>query len=89
MPRVRLTATGRGVGASGEDAAFAELVRTEVARVAPRTRPEIGVAADDAVTVSVELDRTDQGAVGELMERLLQEPRVESTVLDDEPADDG
>jgi hypothetical protein len=41
------------------------------------------------VTVSVELDRSDQGAVGELMERLLQEPRVESTVLDDEPADDG
>jgi hypothetical protein len=32
---------------------------------------------------------SDQGAVGELMERLLQEPRVESTVLDDEPADDG
>jgi hypothetical protein len=83
MPRVRLTATGRGVGASGEDDAFTELVRTEVARVAPRARPEIGVAGDDAVTVSVELDRNDQGAVGELMERLLQEPRVESTVLDD------
>jgi hypothetical protein len=84
MPRVRLTASGRGVGASGEDDAFAELVRTEIAHVAPAARPDIAVGADDAVTVTVELDRHDQGAVGDLLERLLQEPRVESFVLDDE-----
>ncbi len=88
MPRVRLTAAGRGVGASGADDGFSELVRTEIAHVAPAARPEISIGADDAVTVTVELDRGDQSAVGELMERLLQAPRIESTVLDDEPAAD-
>jgi hypothetical protein len=76
------------VGASGEDDAFAELVRTEIARVAPQARPDIGVGADDAVTMTVELDRSHQAEVGELMERLLQDPLIESTVLDDEPAAD-
>lgn len=84
MPRVRLTASGRGVGASGEDDGFAELVRTEIAHLVPTARPEVAVGADDAVTVTVELDRADQGAVGELLERLIQEPLVESSVLDDE-----
>jgi hypothetical protein len=84
MPRVRLTASGRGVGASGADDGFAELVRTEIAHIAPAARPDIAVGTDDAVTVTVELDRADQGTVGELLERLLQGPRIESSVLDDD-----
>jgi hypothetical protein len=84
MPRVRLAATGRGVGASDEADAFAEMVRTEVTHIAPAARPDTRVGQDDAVTVTVELDRSDQMAVGELLERLLQEPHVESSLLDDE-----
>jgi hypothetical protein len=41
------------------------------------------VGADDAVSVTVELDRDDQAGVGELLERLLQRPRVESSVLEE------
>lgn len=83
MPRVRLTATGRGVGASHEDTAFCEMVRVEIAHVAPAARPEVRVGADDAVSVTVELDRNDQTGVGELLERLLQQPRIESSVLEE------
>ena len=89
MPRVRLTATGRGVGASDEADAFSQMVRTEIAHVAPAARPETRVGADDAVAVSVELDRRDQSAVGEVLERLLQGIRIESSLLDDEPVSDG
>ena len=85
MPRVRLTATGVGVGASDEADAFAEMVSTKISHVAPAARPDTRVGQDDAVTVSVELDRGDQSAVGEVLERLLQEPRVESSLLEDEP----
>jgi hypothetical protein len=84
MPRVRLQATGRGVGASGEPEAFSQMVATEIGHIVPTARPETRVGADDAVTVTVELDRGDQGAVGELLERLLQEPRIASTVMEDE-----
>ena len=89
MPRVRLTAAGRGVGASDEADAFSQMVQTEIAHVAPAARPETRVGADDAVTVSVELDRRDQSAVGEVLERLLQGIRIESSLLDDEPVSDG
>ena len=89
MPRVRLTAAGRGVGASDEADAFSQMVQTEIAHVAPAARPETRVGADDAVAVSVELDRCDQSAVGEVLERLLQGIRIESSVLDDEPVSDG
>jgi hypothetical protein len=89
MPRVRLTAAGRGVGASDEADAFSQMVQTEIAHVAPAARPETRVGADDAVTVSVELDRRDQSAVGEVLERLLQGIRIESALLDDEPVSDG
>ena len=89
MPRVRLTAAGRGVGASDEADAFSQMVQTEIAHVAPAARPETRVGADDAVAVSVELDRRDQSAVGEVLERLLQGIRIESSVLDDEPVSDG
>jgi hypothetical protein len=88
MSRVRLTAAGRGVGASGEADAFAEMVHTEITHVAPAARPETRVGADDAVTVSVDLDRSDQSAVGEVLERLLQGIRIESSLLDDEPVSD-
>ena len=89
MPRVRLTAAGRGVGASDEADAFSQMVQTEIAHVAPAARPETRVGADDAVAVSVELDRRDQSAVGEVHERLLQGIRIESSLLDDEPLSDG
>jgi hypothetical protein len=89
MPRVRLTAAGRGVGASDEADAFSQMVQTEIAHVAPAARPETRVGADDAVAVSVELDRCDQSAVGEVLERLLQGIRIESSLLDDEPVSDG
>ena len=88
MPRVILTATGRGVGASGKDDAFAEMIRTEIARIAPLAHPEIGVAQDDAVAVTVELERRDQADVGEALERLLQDATVESTLVDESPAAD-
>ncbi|HEY7259670.1 MAG TPA: hypothetical protein VH459_11400 [Gaiellales bacterium] len=84
MPRVRLTATGRGVGASDEDTGFTEMVRVEIAHVAPAARPEIRVAPDDAVSVAVELDRDDQAGVGDVLERLLQDPRIESSLLDEQ-----
>jgi hypothetical protein len=88
MPRVRLTAAGRGVGASDEDAGFAEMVRVEIGHIAPAARPEIQVGPDDAVSVTVELDRADQADVGSVLERLLQEPRIESRVIEEhEPAD--
>jgi hypothetical protein len=83
MPKVRLTASGRGVGASGEDAAFSDMLRVEIAHAAPAARPEIRVGPDDAVSVSVELDRGDQAGVGELLERILRDPRIESTLLDE------
>jgi len=89
MPRVRLTAAGRGVGASDEADAFSQMVQTEIAHVAPAARPETRVGADDAVAVTVELDRRDQSAVGEVLERLLQGIRIESSLLDDEPVSDG
>ena len=89
MPRVRLTAAGRGVGASDEADAFSQMVQTEIAHVAPAARPETRVGADDAVAVTVELDRRDQSAVGEVLERLLQGIRIESSLLDDEPLSDG
>ena len=89
MPRVRLTAAGRGVGASDEADAFSQMVQTEIAHVAPAARPETRVGANDAVAVSVELDRRDQSAVGEVLERLLQGIRIESSLLDDEPLSDG
>ena len=89
MPRVRLTAAGRGVGASDEADAFSQMVQTEIAHVAPAARPETRVGAGDAVAVSVELDRRDQSAVGEVLERLLQGIRIESSLLDDEPVSDG
>jgi uncharacterized protein (DUF111 family) len=86
MPKVRLTATGVGVGASDEETAFAEMLRVEIGHVAPTARPEIRVAGDDAVSVSVELDRDEQAGVGDVLERLLQAPRIESALLDERDA---
>ena len=83
MPKVELTAKGLGVGASGEEGAFTEMIRTEIAHAAPRARPTILIGADDAVSVSVELDRDDQAAVGEILERLLQEVEIQSSLVDE------
>jgi hypothetical protein len=89
MPKVELTATGRGIGASGEEDAFADLVRTEIAHVAPAARPTIRVGADDAVTVHMQLEREDQASVGDVLERLLREVKIQSTVLEAPPESDG
>jgi hypothetical protein len=87
MTIVHLTATGRGIGASGEYDGFGEMIRTEIAHVAPSARPQIRVGSDDSVTVSVELPRGDQARVGEVLERLLQDAQIESSVIDEEPAE--
>jgi hypothetical protein len=87
MPNVHLTATGRGIGASGEDDGFGEMIRTEIAHVAPQARPEIRIGSDDAVTVSMELPRGDQARVGEVLERLLQDAQIESSVIEEGPAE--
>jgi hypothetical protein len=89
MPTVELTATGRGIGASGEEDAFADLVRTEIAHVAPAARPTIRVGADDAVTVRMELEREDQAGVGDVLERLLREVKIHSALLEAPPENDG
>jgi hypothetical protein len=83
MPNVELTATGLGVGASGEKDAFAEMIRTEIAHVVPTARPDVRIGSDDAVAVSVVIDRRDQADVGDVLERLLQEPQIQSSVLDE------
>jgi hypothetical protein len=56
--------------------------------VAPAARPTILVGADDAVTVSMELDRADQAAVGDVLERLLREVKIQSAVLEAPPERD-
>jgi hypothetical protein len=83
VPKVKLTASGKGVGATGEGEAFTEMVRVEIAGVAALARPEIRVGAEDDVTVTVVVDRRDQAAVGSILERLLQDVDISSTVIDE------
>lgn len=87
MPKVELTAHGKGVGATGEGEAFTQMVGVEIARVAALARPEVRVGADDAVTVVVVVERRDQAAVGSILERLLQDVDISSTVIDEVSAE--
>jgi len=73
--------TGRAVGASEEQAGFAELVRTTVGRVTDRAFPDVRVGSEDAVRIEIVLDRELQSDVGEALEPLLADPQITSTVL--------
>jgi len=83
MPKVRMQITGRAVGASEEQAGFAELVRTTVGRVTDRAFPDVRVGSEDAVRIEIVLDRELQSDVGEALEPLLADPQITSTVLDE------
>ena len=84
MPKVRMQITGRAVGATDEQAGFAELVRTRVGGVTDRAFPDVKVGSEDAVTIEIVLDRELQSDVGEVIEPLLADPQITSAVLDDE-----
>jgi hypothetical protein len=84
MAKVRMHITGRAVGASDEQAGFAELVRTKVGGVTDRAFPDVRVGAEDEVRIEIVLDRELQSDVGEAIEPLLADPEIRSTVLDDE-----
>lgn len=77
-----MTVTGKAVGASGEDKAFAEMVRVAVAGVAEHARTKVQVGADDAVRIEVVVDRNLQSGVGEALEHLLVHPEIQSSVID-------
>ena len=83
MPKVRLHITGRAVGASDEQAGFAELIRTTVGGVTDRAFPDVKVGAEDAVAIEIVLDRELQSDVGEAIEPLLADAQITSAVLDD------
>lgn len=87
MPNVTMTVTGKAVGASGQDEAFAEMVRVAVAGVAELARTRVQVGADDAVRIDVVVDKSLQSDVGEALARLVAHPEIESRVIgaDDEP----
>ena len=89
MPKVRMQITGRAVGASDEQAGFAELVRTTVGRVTDRAFPDVKVGSEDAVRIEIVVDRTLQSDVGEAIEPLLADPQITSAVLDDEEQSEG
>jgi hypothetical protein len=86
MPNVVMTITGTAVGASGEDDAFAEMVRVAVAGAAEHARTKVQVGADDSVRIEVVVEKGLQSEVGEAVEHLLQHPEIQSTVVD---GDDG
>jgi len=80
--------TGKAVGASGQEEAFAELVRTTVGHIDPHARPDVRVGADDAVRIELVVERSRQIPVGEALEQLLTEAHISSAVLEDPaPAD--
>jgi hypothetical protein len=83
MPKVRMEITGRAVGASDEQAGFAELVRTTVGGVTDRAFPDVKVGSEDAVRIEIVLDRELQSDVGEAIARLLADPHITSAVVDE------
>ena len=84
MPDVVMRVTGRAVGASGEDEAFAEMVCAAITGVADHARPDVRVGADDSVRVEVVIDKRLQSEVGEVLEQLLSHAVIESFVLDED-----
>jgi hypothetical protein len=89
MTKVRMQITGRAVGASDEEAGFAELVRVKVGAVTDRAFPNVRVGAEDAVTIEIVCDRDLQSDVGEAIEPLLADPQIRSDVLEDDADDEG
>lgn len=87
MPKVELTAHGKGVGATGEGEAFTQMVRVEIASVAAPAQPVVRVGAGDDVTVTVVVERREQAAVGSILERLLQDVDISSTVIDEDSSE--
>ena len=87
MPNVAMTVTGKAVGASGEDEAFAEMVRVAVAGAAEHARTKVQVGADDVIRIEVVVDRSLQSDVGEALAHLVQHPEIQSVVIgeDDDP----
>jgi hypothetical protein len=83
MPNVAMTVTGKAVGASGEDQAFAEMVQVAAAGVAEHARTKVQVGADDVVRIEVVVDKSLQSDVGEALAQLLQHPEIQSTVIED------
>jgi hypothetical protein len=81
MPQVQMPARGKGVGATAESEAFSEMVWVEVTGIAQQARPEVHVGTDD-VRVRVVVDRREQAGVGAVLERLLQDVDIHSTVID-------
>jgi hypothetical protein len=88
MERVQMHITGKAVGASGQEDAFAEMVRVTVGHIAPHAHPQVRVGADDAVRIELVLERRLQIPVGEALEQLLTEADISSSVVD-EPAASG
>lgn len=84
MPNVVMKVTGRAVGASGADEAFAEMVCVAITGVADHARPKVQVGADDSVRVEVVIDKRLQSEVGEVLEQLLSHAVIESYVLDED-----
>jgi hypothetical protein len=84
--RVEMHVTGKAVGASGQQEAFAEMVRVAVGHIDPRARTQVRVGADDRVGIELVVERARQMQVGEALEQLLIEPEISSSVLDEEPA---
>jgi hypothetical protein len=82
MPNVNMTVTGKAVGASGEDEAFAEMVRVAVAAVAEHAHTKVQVGADDTVRIEVVVDKALQSDVGEALEHLLVHAEIRSAVVD-------
>jgi hypothetical protein len=81
MPNVVMKVTGRAVGASGEDEAFAEMVSVAIGGVAEHAHPTVQIGADDSVRVEVIVDKSVQSEVGEVLEQLLVDAVIESSVL--------
>jgi citrate lyase gamma subunit len=82
MPNVTMIITGKAVGASGQEEAFADMVRVAVAGATEHARTKIQVGADDAVRIEIVVDRALQSAVGEALEHLLVHPEIQSSVVD-------
>jgi hypothetical protein len=82
MPRVIMHVSGKAVGATDQQEAFAEMVRTTIAGVSAGARSTVRVGAEDQVTIEVTCDRDQQIGIGEELERLLAHAEIRSEVIE-------
>jgi hypothetical protein len=82
VPNVMMNVTGRAIGASGKEQAFAEMVCVAIAGVADHLRPTVLVGADDNVRIELVVDKSLQSDVGEVLEQLLLHAVIQSVVID-------